>query len=347
MLSLSRQPARLLVPAVIAIMMILAETTANGSVPASQPSTPASPPSTPESPPSTGQGSSAAAGWLDDDTGGIEVVVRSSPGESKGPDKENTKGPGQDPQTTVDSPGKQVPDLCFYIPKSSAETVAAGYDPSKGTLSTAKCPVQTNLPGAPDGERYVEHDVWTLNGAAPVAPPPPDPADLARSVASQLTVPAPVVHIGGGERVAVKVPVWLWAEEQPALTASVTAGGLTVTARAVMTSTDWSMGDPVSGPDGGGSAAAAVFSCVGGGSAPPAGVDRSVVPPCGYTYRWRSDAGRTGGSGAWPVNVVAHWTMSWQATNGAQGEIALQAASATQVAVGEWRVALVDGSGTH
>ena len=306
------------------------------------PAAPTTSPSDSQSPPSQGTG---LAGILDTNTAVLTVHVGGSDPQSDGashPANEPT-GEVQEVTGTVKNP----PDRCFYIPKSSAETVAAGYDPSKGTLSTAKCPVQTNLPGAPDGERYVEHDVWTLNGAAPVAPPPPDPADLARSVASQLTVPAPVVHIGGGERVAVKVPVWLWAEEQPALTASVTAGGLTVTARAVMTSTDWSMGDPVSGPDGGGSAAAAVFSCVGGGSAPPAGVDRSVVPPCGYTYRWRSDAGRTGGSGAWPVNVVAHWTMSWQATNGAQGEIALQAASATQVAVGEWRVALVDGSGTH
>lgn len=107
------------------------------------------------------------------------------------------------------------------------------------------------------------------------------------------------------------------------------------------------MGEPVGDPDGGGSGQVASLTCAGAGGAPPAGVDRSVVPPCGYTYVWRSDAGRTGGAGAWPVRAVAHWTMSWQATNGAQGTIALQAAAATQVTVGEWRVALVDGGGTH
>ena len=67
------------------------------------------------------------------------------------------------------------------------------------------------------------------------------------------------------------------------------------------------------------------------------------MPPCGYTYIWRSDAARTGGSGAGTMTVVARWTMSWQATNGAQGTIALQAASTMQVQVGEWRVALVSG----
>lgn len=226
--------------------------------------------------------------------------------------------------------------------------MAAGYDPTKGTLSTAKCAVQSNLPGLPDGVRYVTHPVWTLNGETPAPPPPPDPAQLAQSVASQLTVPAPVLHVGSpGERVAVKVPVWLWADQQPALTASVSAGGLTVTARAVLTSMDWSMGEPVDDPDQGGSGQVASFTCTGAGEPAPAGVGRSVVPPCGYTYIWRSDAARTGGSGTWPVNAVAHWKMTWQATNGAQGTIPLQAAATTQVTVGEWRVALVDGGGTR
>jgi hypothetical protein len=239
------------------------------------------------------------------------------------------------------------PDQCYYLSMSAAEAVAAGYDPTKGTLSTAKCPVQSNLPGLPDGVRYVTHQIWTLNGATPAPPPPPDPAELARSVASQLTVPAPVLHVSSpGERVAVKVPVWLWVDDQPALTASVSAGGLTVTARAVLTSTDWSMGEPVGNPDEGGAGQGTSFTCTGPGTSPPAGVNRSVVPPCGYTYIWRSDAARTGGTGAWQVQAVAHWTMAWQATNGAQGTIPLQATAATQVTVGEWRVALVDG-GTH
>lgn len=262
--------------------------------------------------------------------------------------------PSLEPQVSGSSESTPVteqtgpPDPCFYIPSTAAETVAAGYDPTKGTLSTAKCPVQSNLPGLPDGVRYVTHPVWTLNGEAPVPPPPPDPADLAQSVASQLTVPAPVLHVGSpGERVAVKVPVWLWADQQPALTASVSAGGLTVTARAVLTSMDWSMGEPMGNPDQGGSGQVASFTCAGPGQAAPAGVARSVTPPCGYTYIWRSDSARTGGSGAWPVNAVAHWTMAWQATNGAQGTIPLQAAATTQVTVGEWRVALVDGGGTH
>jgi hypothetical protein len=149
--------------------------------------------------------------------------------------------------------------------------------------------------------------------------------------------------------VAVKVPVWLWVDQQPALTATVSAGGLTVSARAELVSTDWSMGEPAGGSRSDPAGQVSSFSCSGVGSPPPSAADRSILPPCGYTYIWRSDAGRTGGTGSWPVNAVAHWTMTWRATNGAQGTIALQASSAARVAVGEWRVALVDSAdgGAH
>lgn len=319
-----------------------------GSPPPANPSVTDSPPSESASagdpPPTEGTG---LAGLLDTSTAVLTVKTRgSSPVTSEGRNGRPESAAPTEDEAAPSAIG--TPDPCFYLPLSDAEAIAAGYDPSKGTLSSAKCPVQSNLPGLPDGVRYVTREVWTLNGEAPAPPPPPDPAELARSVASQLTVPAPVLHAGSpGERVAVKVPVWLWVDEQPALTASVSAGGLTVTARAVLSSVDWSMGEPVGDPGEGPSGQGASFSCTGAGSPPPAGVGRSVVPPCGYTFTWRSDVGRTGGSGAWPVQAVAHWTMTWQATNGAAGAIPLQATAATQVPVGEWRVALVDGGGTH
>lgn len=306
----------------------------------------ATPTATPAEDPSEPVHGSGLADLLDTNTAVLTVTTgKSSPAEDRGsPGRIDSEAAGDANDQKVERP--QTPDPCFYLPRSAAETVTAGYDPSKGTLSQAKCAVQSSLPGLPDGVRYVTHDVWTLNGEVPVTPPPPDPAELAQSVASQLTVPAPVLHVGSpGERVAVKVPVWLWADDQPPLTASVSAGGLTVTAKAVLTSMDWSMGDSVGDPDTGSTRKVAAFTCDGSGTAPPAGVDRSVKPPCGYTYIWRSDASRTGGTGAWPVSAVAHWTMTWQATNGAQGTIALQAAANTQVTVGEWRVALVDGGG--
>ncbi|MDQ2738174.1 MAG: hypothetical protein M3Y35_06065 [Actinomycetota bacterium] len=188
------------------------------------------------------------------------------------------------------------------------------------------------------------HEVWSANGAPPVAPAP-DPVELAQSAAAQIKVPAPVVHVGPRQdRIAVKVPVWLWVDDQPARTVSVSAGGLTVSASASLTSTDWSMGEPVDDPGQAGGARVSTFTCEKRGVEPPAVVDPAVMPLCGYTYQWRSTAERTGGARSWHVTTVAHWTLHWVATNGQRGDIPLQATSNADVNVGEWRASLVAGS---
>ncbi len=239
-------------------------------------------------------------------------------------------------------------DPCFYLPASDAEARAAGFDPSKGVVSLSRCPHQSSVPGRPDGVTWRGGLVFAANGApaAPVAPPP-DAIELAQEATGLLAVPTPLVHMGPDPAVvAVKVPVWLWIEDPQALTATVSAGGLSVTATARVTSTVWSMGEPGGdSPDRLGGPVAA-FTCGGLGSAPPGPVvDRSVVPPCGYTFIWRSLPERTGGSGVWPVGVTAKWTVSWVATNGQKGEIPLQASAQVGVHVGEWRTVLVAPGG--
>ncbi len=237
-------------------------------------------------------------------------------------------------------------DPCFYVPLGESKAAAAGHDPKAGTLFAAHCPVSSMVPGLPDGLRWVIHEVWSANGAPPVAPAP-DPVELAQSAAAQIKVPAPVVHVGPRQdRIAVKVPVWLWVDDQPARTVSVSAGGLTVTASASLTSTDWSMGEPVDDPGRSGGARVSSFTCEKRGVEPPAVVDPAVVPLCGYTYQWRSTAERTGGARSWHVTTVAHWTLHWVATNGQRGDIPLQATSDANVNVGEWRASLVAGQET-
>jgi len=237
-------------------------------------------------------------------------------------------------------------DPCFYEPLDASKAAAAGHDPKAGTLFAAHCPVSSMVPGLPDGLRWVIHEVWSANGAPPVAPAP-DPVELAQSAAAQIKVPAPVVHVGPRQdRIAVKVPVWLWVDDQPARTVSVSAGGLTVTASASLTSTDWSMGEPVDDPGQAGGARVSTFTCEKRGVEPPAVVDPAVVPLCGYTYQWRSTAERTGGARSWHVTTVAHWTLHWVATNGQRGDIPLQATSDANVNVGEWRASLVAGQET-
>jgi len=274
-------------------------------------------------------------GTWDQDTAIVKVRAVAP---SRNPRNDQKHQPIEDVETTTGPP-----DPCFYVPQSPDKARAAGHDPATGTLYEAHCPISSLLPGLPDGVRWVVRQTWAPMGQAPAAPPP-DPLELAQSAAAQLTVPAPVVHLGPDQdKVAVKVPVWLWVEEQPALQASVSAGGLTVNATATMTSTDWSMGEPVDNPDRSPGSRVPPFTCAAGGSAPPAGYDRTTAPPCGYTYAWRSTAARTNGAGAWRVTTVAHWTVHWVATNGANGDIPLQATASTEVRVGEWRASLVAG----
>jgi hypothetical protein len=267
------------------------------------------------------------------DTAAITVQA---PARSRDPGNNQQPEPIEAGDTTTGPP-----DPCFYLPQSPDKARAAGHDPATGTLYEAHCPVSSLLPGLPDGLRWAIRQTWAPTGQAPTAPPP-DPLELAQSAAAQLTVPAPVVHLGPDQgKVAVKVPVWLWVDQQPPLQASVSAGGLTVNATASMTSTDWTMGEPVD--DRAPGSRVPPFTCTGGGSAPPASYDRTTAPPCGYTYSWRSTAARTNGVSAWRVTTVAHWTVHWVATNGANGDIPLQATSNTDVRVGEWRASLVAG----
>ena len=246
--------------------------------------------------------SSGSDGVLGDRTANIAVNVSGS---------RSAPGPGRSTGDVSSRESEAVgpPDPCFYEPEGAAEAVAAGDDPAKGVLYLAHCPVSSMRAGLPDGQRWVTHDVWTVNGAAPVAPPP-DPAVLAASAVAQLTVPVPVVHVGAvGEPVAVKVPVSLWVDDPAALVASVSAGGVTVTATARLTSTVWSMGEPVGDPDSAGGGGRAVsLTCAGAGT-PASGV--AGGSSCGYTFVWRSTAARTGGVGGWLVGVVARWTVSW------------------------------------
>lgn len=279
---------------------------------------------------------------------GISLKIRGGSGDSG--NHVGTKTNGQSSNTSDDDVSAlDYSDPCFYLPVSDTEARTAGFDPSRGSVSLARCPHQSSVAGRPDGVTWRGGMVFAANGSAAPVAPPPDVNELAREATGLLQVPTPLVHMGPDPAVvAVKIPVWLWIEDPQALTATVSAGGLSVTATARVTSTVWSMGEPAGDSADRLGGPVASFTCSGLGSAPPgAVVDRSVVPPCGYTFIWRSLPERTGGSGVWPVGVTAKWTVSWVATNGQNGEIPLQAAAQVGVHVGEWRTVLVapDGPG--
>ena len=179
--------------------------------------------------------------------------------------------------------------------------------------------------------------------AAPL--PPPDPAVLAAQAITQLTIPMPAVNVAPDpERLAVNFWTYLWTNDPGPVSATVELRGVSVTATAVLSSVDWVMGEPAKG---GGPAA---VTCTGAGSPPPANatflVESGPPPACGYVYRLRSTAARTGGTERWPVTVTSTWAVTWTSNTGAAGSDELTSPSSLAlVRVGEYRTVAGFGSG--
>ncbi len=210
-----------------------------------------------------------------------------------------------------------------------------GADPATNTMYVTNCDGPSTYEVRPNG--------------APAAPPPPDPAVLARQAIAQLTVPAPTIGVGPGDRstVAVNLWTWFWVDQQPPITATVALGGVSVTATAVLTSTTWSLGEPAPVEEGGYRPGPPVtMTCAGPGTPPPPGFDWKAEPPCGHKFAWRSLKERTGGTGMWPIRATTTWAVTWQSTTGAGGTAELTGSTADQLDVGEYRIVLVQpGSG--
>ncbi len=183
-------------------------------------------------------------------------------------------------------------------------------------------------------------------GGAAAPLPPPDPAVLAAQAIAQLSVPMPTVNVAPDpERLAVNFWVYLWTDDPGPVAATVELRGVSVTATAVLSSVNWMMGEPAKagGP--------AEVTCAVAGSPPPANatflVDSGPPPACGYVYRLRSTADRTGGTERWPVTVTSTWAVTWTSNTGAAGSDELTSPSSLAlVRVGEYRTVGGFGSGS-
>ena len=219
-----------------------------------------------------------------------------------------------------------------------------GNDPMKGSMYAKSCFVRVTQAGVVDGLAWRPFGYAYGQGGDVKDLPPVDPRKLIEDTASKK-IPAPEPHFGpSAATIAVKVPVWLWINDPGTVTVVAGAGDLTVTATAEVTKTTWSMGDSVTDPGSSPVRSVAEFTCPGLGEAPPAGVDQTSKPPCGYTYRWMSTASRTDGACAWPVTITATWLVTWSATTGEAGRFTMEANTTTSLRVGEWRSALVSGN---
>ncbi|SDP06128.1 hypothetical protein SAMN04515671_2838 [Nakamurella panacisegetis] len=250
------------------------------------------------------------------------------------------------PTTGTEQQGTGQPDPCWYTPIEAAagDPRLGGDPPSAGTLYAVSCPDAINSDtGAPVFATLSE--IWVRDGQ-PVVPPPPDPSVIAEQAAAELTVPNPRITLGPDEgKIAVKVPVWLSVDTPGPLSYTVAVRGLSVTVVASLKSTTWSMGEPVDPANPGIEVAA--IKCEGPGVSAPPGVSSSVIPPCGYTYHWKSLATRTAGSGKWSVTATTDWAVTWTASSGASGTLnrPLRPSSTKQVVVHEWRSSLVANPG--
>jgi len=247
-----------------------------------------------------------------------------------------------------------VPDPCTYVQATQPppdDPAWGGHDPEHGRLWYSLCAGDFG-DASWDGSgntivNYVASDPYyvpdgdTPDGAAAAI----DPMMLVERATGSLDFPAPAPVFGPDQAtLAVKVPVWLSVTPFPPVTQTASAGALTATVTAELTSTTWEMGEPID-PAAPGALVTPVV-CAGSGVPYSAGMDPGA-PPCGYTYVWRSLPERTAGTGTWPVTVTSRYTTSWTVTDAAgavvdQGTDSVDAASTSALQVREWHSILID-----
>lgn len=156
-----------------------------------------------------------------------------------------------------------------------------------------------------------------------------DPAVLAQQAVDSMLLAGPAIASPRPDgKYTVGVPLWLWVSQSPTTwgpnTASASAGGITVTATATVSSVAWSMGD------------GSTVTCSGPGSAYTAARGMTPSPDCGHLYRSTS-ASRP--NGKYKGTATATWTVNWAVTGGGQtGQLTEVRQSPFSVSVGEVQV---------
>ncbi|MDO5067599.1 MAG: hypothetical protein Q4D96_10005 [Propionibacteriaceae bacterium] len=132
----------------------------------------------------------------------------------------------------------------------------------------------------------------------------------------------------------VGYPVWLWISDPSEsttgpITRSATAGSVTVTATATLSSIRWSMGDGTT------------VTCLGAGTPWSSAAGAAESPTCGHTYQQTSAEQP---NLQYPVTATATWDIQW--TGGGQsGSQTLTFSDSTNLRIGEAQV-LLTGSGS-
>lgn len=134
-----------------------------------------------------------------------------------------------------------------------------------------------------------------------------DTAALARQALQNTPLPTPLIGMNPRQGQVVHVPTWLWIEEAAwaPLSATASAGGVTVQATAGPRSVIWDMGNGDK------------FTCEGPGRPyDQTRRDAEQRPTCSYTYRHSSAAAP---GGAFPVTATVVWRVRWAVVGGGGG----------------------------
>nr|WP_228874082.1 ATP/GTP-binding protein [Streptomyces halstedii] len=148
--------------------------------------------------------------------------------------------------------------------------------------------------------------IWIPDGQEPGAEPQIDPEVLARQALDSMTLRPPKVASPRADgRYVIGMPMWMWVEPGESrmgpVSASATAGSVTVTATARVERLVWDMGD------------GAKVTCHGPGTRYTPDQGKAMSPDCGHRYER---------AGEHPVTVTAHWAVEWEATGGDGGTLA-------------------------
>lgn len=173
--------------------------------------------------------------------------------------------------------------------------------------------------------------LWLADPPAPAAAGP-SPRQVAQTAVDRMNLHALTIGIvprPGRDSVGlVGMPVWMWAADPgPStvgpVTATASAGGVTITATARLNKVTWDMGD------------GHTVVCRGAGTAYRPSDGRTASPDCGYRYT-TSSAGKPGD--VFTVTATSDWVVTWQGA-GQNGVIRMDGLTrSVQIAVGEAQV---------
>lgn len=168
-------------------------------------------------------------------------------------------------------------------------------------------------------------------------PPPnagagPTPREVAQLAVDEMQLRA--IDIGitpqpGPDRLGVVgMPTWMWAASPSEntigpITASASAGGITINATARLQQLTWDMGDGTK------------VTCRGSGTPYAAFYGKKMSPDCGHVYS-KSSSGNP--SGKFAVTATSNWTIAWEGA-GQTGTIQLNGLQrSVEITVGEAQV---------